>query len=328
MWPFIQFAKQKAWIGADLLDEFSLMLKAAEARASKCNSAGPKKGAVALSVEELCRTYESEAWLEGALQAPWKYWVDPMRLYTGARVSEISQLYTNDIIEVDGVPCISFVNDTAPDDEEDEAGGTVSKAATPEEFRRLKTRASRRIIPVHPQLIHLGFLEWVKERQELAGRTPCLLFFGLTWEPKSGYGRKPSRHTLLLLKAARVWQKRRKVGHSLRSNCAQALEKVGMPNDMVQRYVGHSTGTELEASYGEADQGPAFPMKRALEYLEKTDFGVTFPPYSQVREMQVARAKAKQISRKRVQSGVGTPLERPTIQNIAGSLPRHSESQK
>jgi hypothetical protein len=36
------------------------------------------------------------------MQVPWKYWVDPMRLYTGARVSEISQLYTNDMIEVEG----------------------------------------------------------------------------------------------------------------------------------------------------------------------------------------------------------------------------------
>jgi integrase len=304
IWPFINFARKKAWIGADLKDEFSLMLEGAEARAEKCKTDGPKKGAVALSAEELCRTYQSEAWLKGAVQVAWKYWVDPMRLYTGARVSEISQLYTNDIIEVDGVPCISFVNDTDSDDEDGEEGGSVSKAATPEEFRRLKNRASRRIIPVHPKLIELGFIEWVKQRQELAGRTPCLLFFGLTWEPKSGYGRKPSRHTLMLLKAAKVWQKRRKVGHSLRSNCAQALAKVGMPKDMVQRYVGHSTRTELEASYGEANEGPAFPMKLALQYLEKTEFGVAFPPYSQVRQTPVERAKAKQLSR-RVQSRQG-----------------------
>jgi integrase len=299
IWPFITFAKKKAWIDLHLQDEFSLMLKAAEARATKCSTASPKKGAVALSVEELCRTYQSEAWLQGALQAPWKYWMDPMRLYTGARVSEISQLYTNDVIEVDGIPCISFVNDTASDDEDDGGGGSVSKAATPEEFRRLKNRASRRVIPVHPKLVELGFLEWVKERQDLAGRTPCLLFFGLTWEPKSGYGRKPSRHTLMLLKEARVWQKRRKVGHSLRSVCAQALQRADMPKDMVQRYIGHSTDTELETSYGEADQGPAFPMKRALAYLEKTEFGVTFPPYSQVREMGVEQAKAKQLAGKR-----------------------------
>lgn len=305
VWPWINYASKKGWIPLELAHEFSLQLQAAENRAGERENAGQKKGAIALSIEELCGTYESEAYLAGAMEIDWKYWIDPLRLYTGARVSEISQLYTNDIIEVSGIPCISFVNDSVDDEDEDEGGGAVSKAETIEEFRRLKNRASRRIIPIHPALIEMGFLDWVKKRQERVGREPGLLFYGLTWEPKSGYGRKASRHTLNLLKTAGVWRKRTKVGHSLRSNCAQELLRVGMPFEMVQRYIGHTTGKQLETAYGGADAGPSYPLERALEYLQKTDFGVTFPVYAKIRQKQIEHARAKQLARK---NGVGAKL--------------------
>ncbi|WP_205665271.1 site-specific integrase, partial [Caldimonas tepidiphila] len=297
--PFVRYASAKGWIEHSVALELDLQLKAAERRASQAESKTPKLGAIALSTEELRHTYESEAYREGALQIDWKYWIDPLRLYTGARVSEISQLYTNDIVEVDGVPCFSFVNDIlTDDDEESDTGGFMSKAQTLEEYRRLKNRASRRIIPIHPKLIELGFLEWVRNRRQIVGREPGLLFFGLTWEPKSGYGRKPSQHTLELLKAAGVWQKRRKVGHSLRANCAQELQRVGMPMDLIQRYLGHSTGTELETSYMEGEQGPAYPARHALNYLQQMDFGVQFPPYAQFRQLQVEHARTQQLARK------------------------------
>lgn len=298
VWPFIKHASKKGWIPLELAAEFSLELQAAENRASERENAGPKKGAIALSIEELCGTFESEAYLAGALEIDWKYWIDPLRLYTGAPVSEISQLYTNDIREVDGIPCISFVNDVVETEDENEGGGAVSNAETIEEFRRLKNRASRRIIPVHPALIEMGFLDWVKKRQERVGREPGLLFYGLTWEPKSGYGRKASRHTLNLLKAAGVWRKRTKVGHSLRSNCAQELLRVGMPFEMVQRYVGHTTGKQLETAYGGADAGPAYPLELAVGYLKKTDFGVKFPPYEEICQKQVEHARTKQLARR------------------------------
>jgi hypothetical protein len=306
VWPFINWSSMKGWIPLELAHEFSLQLKAAENRAAEREDAGQTKGAIALSIEELCGTYQSETYLSAAAQIDWKYWIDPLRLYTGARVSEISQLHTDDIIEVDGIPCISFVNDSIEGEENDtEGGGAVSKAATIEEFRRLKNRASRRIIPIHPALIEMGFLEWVKKRQERVGREPALLFYGLTWEPKSGYGRKASRHTLNLLKAAGVWRKRTKVGHSLRSNCAQELLRVGMPFEMVQRYVGHTTGKQLETRYGRGAAGPAYPLQLALEYMKKTDFGVKFPPYAEIQQRQIEHARAKQLARK---NGVGAKL--------------------
>lgn len=306
VFPWFEHAIRKDWIDVGVAHEFKLILEAAEARADLVSTAQGvhKAGAVALSIEELCRTYESQAYITGAVERDWKYWCDPLRLYTGARVSEVAQLFTNDLIEVDGVPCISIVNDIPKvgkdvDDREADFGGAVSKAETFAEYRRLKNQASRRIIPVHPKLIEMGFLDWVRHRQEIVGSVPGLLFFGLPWAPKSGYGRKPAEHTLRLLKEAQVWQPRRKVGHSLRSTLSQELLRVGMPAELIDRFLGHSLGTQREQAYSETDQGPAYPVRLALQFLEKTDFRVRFPTRTEINALRQEHAKAGQLRRAR-----------------------------
>ncbi|WP_167784620.1 hypothetical protein [Ramlibacter rhizophilus] len=299
--PCVRFLKKKGWINEALLDEFTIQLKDADARVSKAKKKFKKgkAGAVGLTREEMRRTYVSEAYLQGAIECDWKHWIDPLRIYSAARVSEIAQLLTSDIIYICGVPCISFVDDS-PEDEDNEAhtGGALSKARTEEEYRRLKNTASRRVIPVAPQLIKMGFLDFVQHRRELVGKVPGPLFFGLKWEAKSGYGRKPSEHTLELLKTAGVWQKRRKVGHSLRATCAQHLDRLGMQLEDIQRYLGHSTGTELEESYMEGDEGPAYPAERIAKLLEQLDFGVQFPTWAEVLKLREQCAREQQLSRK------------------------------
>lgn len=297
--PCVRFLKKKGWISEALLDEFTIQLKDADARVSKAKKKTKKgkAGAVGLTREEMRRTYVSEAYMQGAIECDWKYWIDPLRIYSAARVSEISQLLTSDIIQICGVPCISFVDDS-PEDEDTEVGGALSKARTEEEYRRLKNTASRRVIPVAPQLIEMGFLDFVEQRREVVGKAGGPLFFGLKWEAKSGYGRKPSEHTLELLKAAGVWQKRRKVGHSLRATCAQHLDRLGMQLEDIQRYLGHSTGTELEESYMEGDEGPAYPAERIAKLLEQLDFGVQFPTWAEVLKLREERAREQQLARR------------------------------
>jgi integrase len=69
---------------------------------------------------------------------PVRRWVPWIGAYSGARVSEICQLRSEDIIKVDEIWCLKF----AP-----EAGS-------------LKTSGSERIIPVHPALIENGLLKF------------------------------------------------------------------------------------------------------------------------------------------------------------------------
>jgi integrase len=66
-------------------------------------------------------------------------WGALLGLYTGARVSEIGQLHLDNLISEDGVPCIRVTADG--------------------EGQRLRTDASERTVPLHPQLITLGLLD-------------------------------------------------------------------------------------------------------------------------------------------------------------------------
>lgn len=71
-----------------------------------------------------------------------RFWVPLIALYQGCRLSEITQLDTTDVISHHKVPCFS-INDNGND-------------------KAVKTKSSNRIIPIHPQLIKMGFLSYVQ----------------------------------------------------------------------------------------------------------------------------------------------------------------------
>ena len=207
----------------------------------------------------------------------------------------------------DDVPCISFINDETSDEEECdnqdavESDKTSSKKKrkiykTVEEFRRLKTKSSRRVVPIHPKLIELGFLNFVKDFDSISSRSQHL-FSDLRWEEKSMFGRYPSQHIIALLKACSVWVKRKKVGHSLRSNFKQKIETTGLSKNLQDRLLGHSTGTMKDEHYNETDDGPAYPAAQVLPFLAKVDFQLVLPPWADVEALVLANAQAQGLAR-------------------------------
>ena len=84
----------------------------------------------------------------GAEGKGWLYWLPRVALFTGARFAEILALKANDVFEVEGVPVISIA---------------------PNEERALKTIKSRRLVPLHPTLVSLGF---IAHSQRLGGGGP------------------------------------------------------------------------------------------------------------------------------------------------------------
>lgn len=70
------------------------------------------------------------------------YWVPLMALYSGARIGELAQLRACDIGVIDGLPML-----------------TITDAG---DGQRVKTDAGLRSIPVHPELVRLGLLEYVQ----------------------------------------------------------------------------------------------------------------------------------------------------------------------
>ncbi|TVM18685.1 integrase [Oceanidesulfovibrio indonesiensis] len=74
------------------------------------------------------------------------YWVPLISLYTGARMGEIIQLYTEDIREEDGILFFD-INSSGED-------------------KRLKTTYSIRSIPIHQSLLDMGFMELVEKHRK------------------------------------------------------------------------------------------------------------------------------------------------------------------
>ena len=99
------------------------------------------------SEAELQTLFGQPLFQEYALPKDWRagsdaaYWIPLLGLYTGARLSELAQLKTNDIKVFDEIPTISITN----------LGSN----------QQLKTSSSIRSIPIHSELIRLGFFEYV-----------------------------------------------------------------------------------------------------------------------------------------------------------------------
>jgi integrase len=103
---------------------------------------------------------------------PYQFWLPLLGLYTGGRLNELCQLDTEDVIkkEPEGIWIISMM-----DDERDRPLPKV-----------LKNQSSRRIVPIHRELIRMGFLEFVAQA---AGEGREKLFSdGLTYQAKKGWG--------------------------------------------------------------------------------------------------------------------------------------------
>ncbi|NVN90951.1 MAG: site-specific integrase [Desulfuromonadales bacterium] len=76
-----------------------------------------------------------------------RYWLPLLGMYTGARVNELAQLTIDDIKEDNGIPAIVI-----------SIGGDDSK--------RIKSESSRRTLPLHNDLLTLGFLVYVRSIKE------------------------------------------------------------------------------------------------------------------------------------------------------------------
>lgn len=83
----------------------------------------------------------------------WRFWLAPLMLFAGLRPNEACQALASDVRRTERGTWYIEVTD--------EAGGEEAPKRT------LKTQSSRRRVPIHPQLIKMGFLEFVEARRSL-----------------------------------------------------------------------------------------------------------------------------------------------------------------
>lgn len=73
-----------------------------------------------------------------------RFWIPLIALFGGMRQGEICQLAVADVRTIDGILCFDV-------------------SATDGDGKRLKTSASRRIVPVHPLLLRMGFASYAEQ---------------------------------------------------------------------------------------------------------------------------------------------------------------------
>ena len=140
-------------------------------------------------------------------------WFTLLALYTGARRREIAQLFLTDIRQEGDIWYID-INDDG-------------------ERKSLKTPAAKRRVPIHSELIRLGFLEWVQSlpRQER-------LFMSFSYNEKEGFGRNPGRWFGTFLNRLGM-KEPGLVLHSFRHTMITRLAQAGVHEPLYQDIVGH-----------------------------------------------------------------------------------------
>lgn len=103
---------------------------------------------------------------------PYQFWLPLLGLFTGGRLNELCQLDTEDIrVDVEtGLYSIDIIDDPK--------GKIHSKV--------LKNTASRRVLPIHNELVRIGFLDFV--HQARTENRAKLFSDGLTYSENKGWG--------------------------------------------------------------------------------------------------------------------------------------------
>ncbi|OCL86171.1 site-specific integrase [Arcobacter porcinus] len=130
--------------------------------------------------------------------------------YQGMRLKEITQLRKEDIIKIDNIPCISI---------------------NANENKTTKTAKSIRIIPIHPKLIELGFLDFVKSKKDN--------LFDIDNKGFSTYFRKTYKNQI----------NENKTFYSLRHSFVNSLVQANQKLEHIQAFVGHSQSAKITFGY-------------------------------------------------------------------------------
>ncbi|WP_165814799.1 site-specific integrase [Labrenzia sp. 011] len=178
-----------------------------------------------------------------------RYWAPLLALWTGMRMNEILQLEKGDLRQADRIWYVS-VNDTEEIDYE------------PDTFvKRLKNKNSERDIPLHPELIRFGFIDWADKQDK--GRLFPEASQGLADKPSTMF----SKRFKTFLTSLDILVPRKKVFHSFRSNFNDALREAGVPQEFRVAINGWTEQNAMDGRYGKG-----YKVRQLYEEIQKVKY--------------------------------------------------------
>ena len=173
---------------------------------------------------------------------PCRYWIPLIALYSGMRLNEICQLYVDDI-KYNNIWYFSLTDER--------------------ELQHLKNEQSKRDIPVHPKLIELGFINYVKEVRKCKKER---LFYTLQYSKKNHFSNAVSGWFARYLKSLNI-EGRNKVFHSFRHLVKPMLRDAGIAQEYQNAICGWSSN-----DIGERVYGGKVPIKKLYEEICKLQY--------------------------------------------------------
>lgn len=178
---------------------------------------------------------------------PHLYYVPLIGFYNGFRLNEICQLHIEDIKKIKGIWCFDINEDI-------NVNGELAKS--------VKNEPSKRIVPMHPMLIELGFLDYYHSI------VACkhIRVFPLLNRGRDGYG-KVITNFFTKLKEKMIEKKDKKVFHSTRHNFIQKLKSTNVDHHVRKAITGRSDDDVDYDSYGDG-----FSLEELLEAVQKVNY--------------------------------------------------------
>jgi len=171
------------------------------------------------------------------------YWVFLLGIFSGMRTNEMCQLRCSDIRKEKNI-WFMFVEDS--------------------ENTKVKTESSIRKVPLHPQLVELGFIDYVGN---LRKKKKTRVFWELR-EDRDGFASKVSRHyNEKFLPAIGVWEKHKKVLYCTRHTFINKLYSEKVDENVIKTLVGHEKEFTMK-HYG----GDPFTPEVLLEEISKVNY--------------------------------------------------------
>ncbi|EJL22428.1 site-specific integrase [Novosphingobium sp. AP12] len=230
----VRYGRDKGWISGNPMDgiEERDPVPASEKRD-------------AFDDDQLSVIFESEPWKSGPLASvdkPSRYWAPLIALYSGARLSEICGQRVDEMIEERGIKAFHFR--LRPND------------------RSIKSGSSRKV-PVHPELIRLGFWRYVEEARR---SKRDMLFPDVSRDKLGKWGDSTSKWFARLIDRLEL-QGTALSFHSFRHTFENALKEADLHDTPVGNKITGRWSAGVSKNYGSE-----FTLRKLALAMEKIEF--------------------------------------------------------
>lgn len=200
------------------------------------------------TVKELHKIFFSDSYLESKFKNNYQYWLPILGCYTGCRINELAQLQRKDVIFND-IPYI--------------------KISSTGENQSVKTQAGERDIPLHKDVLNIGFEFYVNK---VAKNKNDRIFPELVFKNYS-YGSTATRWYADYIKTLGITpikQNNKKTFHCWRSTFAMICKEQDLPERQIHELIGHRD-RDMSLDY----YAPAYSVEKLYkDIINKLDYRI------------------------------------------------------